>query len=346
MKKKRVRAAIPRKSRQKTVKRIGSNKAGLVFKALPNSRSIGIRLTNQATLQPIFPGRLIFDDDIKSAFKPQSQEFWFPDETGKQKLTGQWLINELADADHYDRALHFLSSKLDSQNIPVLNHPRAVLETRRDLSAQKLSGIDNLMVPKCVRFQATDPLHFQHVFEQGGFSYPILIRLAGSHSGINFLKIAGPQDWQKVHFIPWGGQHIYMTQWVDFRNSEGRWIKLRLSITSTGIQLRHVLFGESWLIHSVQRNAETLQRELSILNNAHDWHVIHRLGHEIRERVGLDFFGVDLGWKSDQEFVLFEANASMSILSRHNMLEQHEENYLRIQQDVRQTINRVMSSAA
>lgn len=330
-----------RKARPKLAPRSERSKSGLIYKAIPSSGTIRVTLSDRATLQPKVPGRTIFDDEVKADFVPQAREYWHPDTAGQQALKGKWIVNALADPDHYPHALEFLARKLDGHDMPVFNHPQAVIETRRDLSARKLAGIKNLIVPKCERFLATHPDHFLQTFERGGFAYPVLVRPAGSHTGEDLVKVDGPQDWHKVHHIPWGGQYIFMTQWVDFQNAAGHWPKIRLSVTSAGIQLRHILYGDGWLIHSVVRDEETLKRELEILNNAHEWEAIHELGREIRDRVGLDFFGVDLGWKSDSEFVLFEANASMSILSRRNMPELHEKNYLRVQQDVRRALARV-----
>ena len=34
--------------------------------------------------------------------------------------------------------------------------------------------------------------------------------------------------------------------------------------------------------------------------------------HRVRERMGLDFFGIDFGMTADDELILFEANATMN----------------------------------
>jgi hypothetical protein len=226
--------------------------------------------------------------------------------------------------------------------------PNAVLGTRRDTISNTLSGIQHLTAPKCIQFRPTHPNHFQDSFLREGFEYPVLIRPSGSQTGQNLLLIETKNEWDKIHSIPWGGCDIFMTQWVDFQSSENEWRKLRLSITPYGVRLRHILFGSSWLIHSVERDEPMVQKEVDILKSAGKWDNLQKLGTAIREKVGLDFFGVDIGWKSDTEFVLFEANATMSILSYRLMPKFQRDVYVNniknIEKDVWQSLEATTGS--
>ncbi len=91
-----------------------------------------------------------------------------------------------------------------------------------------------------------------------------------------------------------------------------------------------------------------VQKEVGILKHAGEWEKLQQLGKSIREKVGLDFFGVDIGWKSDTEFVLFEANATMSILSYRLMPEFQRDVYVNniknIEKDVWQTLEATTGS--
>lgn len=318
---------------------------GLVFEALPTNRKVKAVFQGSGPPQVAYPGRTILSDKMKTSLSRHARRFWYRG-TDDTPLQGpKWVVNLLAEAELYPDALRYLDRQIAATELSVFNSPKAILQSRRDRSAEILTGIENLVVPKTLRFRPTHPCHFKGVFAHGGFEFPILIRPAGSHTGRSLIKIDGPGDWDKIYTIPWGGMFMYMSQWMDFRSLAGEWRKLRLSITPQAVRMRHILYGQDWLIHSVQRGEEEVEKEMEILLNADNWVAMQQLGSDIRDRLGLDFFGVDLGWKSDSEFVLFEANASMSILSYHNMPEIRREDYVanlkKIEKDVWRSLESV-----
>lgn len=330
---------------KKTSTRKSAAPRGVMLNAVPSDGQILATCTSPSGPTVVYPGRIVLTQKMKTTLDRTTKGFWYPQDMGAKLPSADWVFNPLADADRYDQALAFLARELKERDIPVFNGPEAILQTRRDRIWAHLEGIDTLIAPRTSRFRASHPTHFQQIFETGGFTYPVLIRPAGSHTGQDLVKIDSEEDWHKIFTIPWGGRLMYMTQWVDFRSAEGEWRKLRLSITPHGIRLRHILYGEGWLIHSVKRDIEMVEKELDVLLRADEWQEIQRLGEALRDRIGLSSFGVDLGWKSNQEFVLFEANVSMSILSYHNMPEYRREDYvanlLRIEKDIWHTMEDV-----
>jgi hypothetical protein len=322
---------------------------GILFSAIPSDHQITTHLkTDKLTPTVVWPGRTILTAEMKRVLAKKSKEIWHSTNSETRISTKKWIINKLADPDRYPHALKFLAEKTAASETKVFNHPTAVLGTRRDKIWRNLLGIQHLTTPKCVRFRATHPSHFQDAFRSGGFEYPVLIRPSGSQTGQNLLSIRSENEWDKIFSIPWGGRNIFMTQWVDFQSSENEWRKLRLSITPFGIRLRHILYGSSWLIHSVERDEAMVEKEVEIIRNVGEWERLQKLGEAIREKVGLDFFGVDLGWKSDTEFVLFEANATMSKLSYHLMPKFQREVYVNnlksIEKDVWLTLESITGS--
>lgn len=321
-------------------------RTGLLYKALPTHREVHTKLRKDGQPDIIYPGRISLTDQIALRLEEVGHSYWHPDDKGIGRFRPNWIINMLADPDHYPHALEALDKALKERPVPVLNHPYAVLKTRRNLVWRELKDVPNLIAPKCVRFLATHPNHFIQAFEKAEFSYPVIVRPTGSHTGKEMLFIESQADWPKIYTIPWGGREIYMTQWVSFQSNEGHWRKLRLCITPDRIGLRHILFGDGWLVHAMERGAEEVERELDILKGQDDWAVLQQIGKDIRKRLGMDFCGVDLGYKSEGEFVLFEANASMSILSRANTPEYRQKEYFanleRLDADVWRAMSRTM----
>ena len=52
-------------------------------------------------------------------------------------------------------------------DVPVFNHPRAVMASRRDITGRELTGIAGLQIPAFRRFAANDPRAFNQCFEEG-----------------------------------------------------------------------------------------------------------------------------------------------------------------------------------
>lgn len=324
-------------------------KPGLLYNGLPSSGKMSVNLTPDGWPQLIYPSRMSLTEEMWDKLQQMGQSYWYPRAEPISAFRPRWIVNTLADADIYPHALEALDAALKDNPVPVFNHPFAVLKTRRDYVWNQLSDVPNLISPKCVRFLADSPNRFLRVFEQSGFSFPVIIRPCGSHTGQDMILVESKEDWPKIFSIPWGGLEMYMTQWVDFQSDAGEWRKLRLCLTPDTVSLRHILFGDGWMIHAMDRGNDIVDRELEIMNAAEDWEVLQQIGADIRDRVGLDYCGVDLGYKSEREFVLFEANPSMSVLSRYKTPEyrrsEYEANIVRIESRVWQSVERFVQTA-
>jgi glutathione synthase/RimK-type ligase-like ATP-grasp enzyme len=226
------------------------------------------------------------------------------------------LINYIADVDMFERTLTLAESVARQMGVPCFNPPAAIRNTRRDTVSELLQGIDGLVVPKTIRLASKHPGDFANAFAEHGFQYPVIVRMAGSHGGRTQTLIEDASQWDRVHALPWGGAHVYLTQFHDCRGSDGLYRKLRLAFVGGRVIPRHYVAGDSWVVHAADRVAEELEAELRWLA-AFDQELgaQHRAAFdEIYRRVGLDYFGMDCGVLSDGRLVLFEANPTMAIL--------------------------------
>lgn len=224
-----------------------------------------------------------------------------------------WIVNLCADADDYRDALIGLDDAF-GETLPIFNHPRAVARSRRDLSAKLLEGVAGLAVPKCIRLTASEQGCFEKTFAAEGFHYPVLIRPAGSQTARGLVRVDHPFDWPKVYQSHWYGRPYYMTQFVDCRRADGQFLKVRFCFVGDQVSLRGHALGKDWLVTATrQPTKEIVERFFEHRRAFPQWRAAQSVAHEIRQRVGLDFFGVDLGVLDDDTFVLFEANAAMTM---------------------------------
>jgi len=291
---------------------------GITLKAIPDSGKIEIKPGKNGAPRYMWRNTLILPDSIHEQLKKTSIYFVYPPENRIDFKGISWIINTCTDADEYRNSLIGIDE--DFGRIKnIFNHPRAICMSRRDLSSKLLSGIPNLIVPKCVQFIANDTQSFQRAFEKNSFDFPVIVRPATSQTGEGMLKIDHPLDWPKVYQSHWYMKPHFMTQFVDFKQENGRYLKIRIAVIGDKLSLRAYGEDTQWRLgHAGVREEEVSTSELcKQLIDQYDafssWGSANKIGNEIRNRAKLDFFGIDLGVIDRNTFVLFEANAAMTM---------------------------------
>ena len=227
------------------------------------------------------------------------------------------LVNLVTDPDQNPRVLENLRKLLRSYPGRVINRPEAVLQSSRDQVAKRLTGTPGLIVPKTIRLRIDRPDLAAQTVDRAGLQFPVILRRAGSHTG----KIVGVfDDLASLEAACGGdGDHI-VTEFIDFRSSDGMYRKYRSFFIGRHIILRHMLVSDQWNVHAKERQRfltewpELLDEERQMLDSPQGNFSAEVLQcqHAIRERMPLDFFGMDYGIGPDGQLVLFEANATMN----------------------------------
>lgn len=302
---------------------------GLIYEAIPDNGSTRVRgLNNSVTL--VWPNRTDFTDKIKAELAQSAGTFIHSGAPNQPiSLSCTWVINRLADTDEYANSLATLSDAA-GDTVPVFNHPNAIAASRRDIGSKLMLGIPNLIVPKCVRFVPAKLNDFRQVMSENSMRYPLLIRPARSQSGTGLQKIASDADmlaYMAAHELRIG---YYLTEYVDCRrkNSPRPYSKIRLAIVGNQIFLRGFAESEYWNINHAFGNATSdrdVRKFLCLEQKFEKMTGLQALGQEIASRGGLDFGGVDLGYLGNGKYVLFKANAAMSILKPQGLQPQQKD---------------------
>jgi glutathione synthase/RimK-type ligase-like ATP-grasp enzyme len=227
-------------------------------------------------------------------------------------------INFLADADLYPRALHQAQAFVRGMGTPCFNTPEAVLGTTRDQVHMRLKDVPGLHVPVTVRARASRLAQLQAAMARAGIDYPVLVRMAGDHGGVSTALVHDAGDWEALNPLPWGGRDVYLTQFVDYRDADGRYRKTRLVVVGDTAHTRHLIVSASWMVHRKERLAGTEDEERAWLDGFAT-HTLPRIAPAIRalaRRLGLDYFGIDCSLRPDGTLLIFEANACMNVLAR------------------------------
>jgi hypothetical protein len=234
------------------------------------------------------------------------------------------LFNAVTDADFNPLTLANFDAALAYGSRVVINLPASVLKTGRDEVARVAENIPGLVVPRTLKILDTDIPRLHTLIDDAGLSYPLLVRLAGAHNGVSMVKVASPLDMDAV--LGKMAEHcpsMYLTEFVECTGQDGLYRKCRLFVFSTGkVVVRHLFISPEWNVHFRTRSTfmidrpDLQQEEESFLEAGSE-----RLGEpalaavrQLRNRLGLDFLGIDCLPLPTGELLLFEANVAMNVL--------------------------------
>jgi|tagenome__1003787_1003787.scaffolds.fasta_scaffold20989643_6 hypothetical protein len=226
------------------------------------------------------------------------------------------IVNMITEAENSARILAKLEEVLRGVPARILNPPETVLRSTRDQVARLLSGIPGLLVPTVVRLRGADAQLAAKTIEQAGIVPPVIFREAGTHTGRTVGLHSSLAD---AVAVLEGGKEYIATQFVDFASPDGLYRKYRVWFIGRRAVLRHMYVSDGWNVHSADRarfmahHANVIAEERALIESADPFgpHV-RDVFRGVRERMPLDFFGLDFAILPDGKVVLFEANATMS----------------------------------
>lgn len=232
-------------------------------------------------------------------------------------LRGQPMINAVADPDTSSKSLGMLQRHLEETGTACFNHPTAVLATDRVRAAEKLAGIDGLMVPRALRVRVDEPAQIAAEAEDAGLGWPLIVRLAGTHRGESTVLVDSPEDVRTaLRQVPWGGHDLYLTEYVDCRDADGLYRKLRLVVVDGEVFMRHQVIAHDWMVHVGDRRPAYLEEEQRLLREFETTlkPAIATRAQAAAEALDMDYFGIDCSLRPDGQLLIFEANVLMDIL--------------------------------
>jgi len=238
------------------------------------------------------------------------------------------VLNNMVNAEVLNRNATFkydLAALADSFGVPVVNHPlRAALTTRQRV-AFWLKDLDNVIVPRTIRFKADGGALDAHVaLFEAELGYPLIIRTTSNQRGIGMEKI-DDRPALRQELSSRIGQQLYAHPFVDSRAGAEFFRKFRVAVVGDEIIPVRLDFSDSWKVSGrivpdrkkfYRQRPQLLDEEKRLLATPNDVltdRVIQAL-RDIRKKIPLDIFGIDFDVAQDGRIVFFEANASMYLL--------------------------------
>ena len=232
----------------------------------------------------------------------------------------QLVINCISDADSCRTSLEAAAALLAQTQAPVINSPAYVLATSRESNAQRFASIPGLRTPQIATFsrEILAGNTAGAVLKQHGFSFPLLVRAPGYHTGLHFVSVKTPLGLSgALRDLP--GDNLSVIEFLDARNADGEIRKYRVMIIDGKFYPAHAAISKDWKVHYFSSTTPELTEyraeDKAFLENMPQVlgpRAMETLG-QMRDALKLDYAGIDFSVGASGEIILFEANATMNV---------------------------------
>jgi hypothetical protein len=231
------------------------------------------------------------------------------------------VFNGIGDADLCREGLQAARAIVARSPRPVINHPRIVLRTGRAANAERLRGLQDVVVPRMATLRRATLAGSQAAAAAAlaarGFAFPLLLRSPGFHTGRHFVRVetAGALA-AAAAALP--GEELWVIEQLDARDDAGMFRKYRVMIIDRQLYPLHLALSRDWKVHyftaDMADRPDHRALDAAFLQNIAS---IGGKGVAALQRVcdvlELDYGGVDFALNAAGEVLLFEANATMLV---------------------------------
>jgi pyruvate/2-oxoacid:ferredoxin oxidoreductase beta subunit len=292
---------------------------GLIYKSLPADRKVKVRVGKNGKPFYIWPNMFSLPPHVMKAISKNNMHFVYPPFASTSFKHIPWIINLCGDADEYENAMKALNENF--KNVPIFNHPKGIMRSRRDRSASILEGIEKFDIPKCIRLSPNHFSDFENTFKKNNFSFPVIVRPARSQSSVGVIKVDNVADWRTFESLPWANNHYYMTQFVDFSTKTKTknivYAKGRVMFIGKKVYFRHLFLHNHWQINmrkQIGDSKKQREEEYDHISKIKKSESFKNIINKVRDRIGLDGFILDFGWDFEtQSATFFEVSAAAQL---------------------------------
>jgi hypothetical protein len=237
---------------------------------------------------------------------------------GKTPPPHDLVYNSIGDADICTEALEAAEKILARTTRPIINHPLAVRQSGRAANIARLRGVPGIVVPRITKLPK-DMLAgagAAPVVAANGFSFPVLARAPGFHTGYHFVRAETAQELAAA-VAEFPGEEVWLIEQLDARDAEGMFRKIRVMIVDRKLYPLHMAISRNWKVHyftaDMADSAAHRAKEVPFLEDMAGF--FGQRGIAALERIAatldLDYGGIDFAVNAQGDILLFEANATM-----------------------------------
>jgi glutathione synthase/RimK-type ligase-like ATP-grasp enzyme len=228
------------------------------------------------------------------------------------------VLNAVCNPDISQKSLKAVKRIVEALPRPVFNHPENILKTGRDSISRLFAHVQNIILPKTIRFQ---PGRLKDVIQKIEFkeiSFPFIFREAGFHAGQKMQLIRTLDEIHELEKFAMDGRDFYATEFIDFVSADGFYRKYRAVVVGGVPYPRHMIISDSWNVHAENRknvmlkNPALIEEEKIFVETFGQSH--SQVFRTFYEKLDLDFFGVDFAYDAVGEMIIFEINSAFRVI--------------------------------
>jgi tetratricopeptide (TPR) repeat protein len=232
------------------------------------------------------------------------------------------VVNLVSDVDRSGEALCEASALVERLSNPLVNPPSKILSTERDRVSELLGPICGCIVPLTIRYSKDDVLRAAVRGQALDVSFPLIVRVAGTHGGEEMERVADPAE-MELFVSSRNESEFYLSEFVDYRSPDGYFRKYRFIFVGDDILPYHLAIDSKWKVHHASTdmaNHRWMQEEEKAFLER-PWVAFSASAFEalraIRTKMDLDYCGIDCAVDRNGNVVVFEVNASMLVHLRN-----------------------------
>ncbi len=231
------------------------------------------------------------------------------------------VLNAIGDPERCAEALGIAEHLLGRLHRPgsrpsaIFNRLERIRQTSRAGNAQRLGRLEGVIAPRL----ATVPRAALANGPPAPFGFPLLLRSPGFHTGQHFIRVeCAAELTPAIGSLP--GDSLTVIEPLDAFGADGFARKYRVMIAGGALLPLHLAVSPHWKVHhftsDMQARPQHRAEEAAFLAD-----MAGVLGggpmaalQRIRNALGLDFGGIDFAVAATGELLLFEANATMTVV--------------------------------
>ncbi|MDA8092738.1 MAG: tetratricopeptide repeat protein [Betaproteobacteria bacterium] len=227
------------------------------------------------------------------------------------------VFNAIGDVDLCAEGLETAGELLKRTDAPVINRPQAVARTGRLANSVHLGRLPGVVAP---RMRALARAQIADMAEAiASLGWPCLLRAPGFHGGRHFVRVAHPDDvGAALGALP--GDEWLAAEFLDPKTPDGLFRKYRVMAIDGALYPLHLAISRHWKVHyfssDMAQDPRHRQEEAAFLGDfeAHLGADAVRTLRAIARALELDYCGIDFCVDHEGRVMLFEANATMTIV--------------------------------
>lgn len=234
------------------------------------------------------------------------------------------LLNNISVPERMEDALKALIEFLKKYpDVPVINHPAAVMMSTRENNYRRFSELDGIIFPQTFGFSFDGNVMEEIIdhIENEGIEFPMILRPDNSHTGEGVALVEDKACF-RAQLDTMGSGSYYAIAYHDLADKNGLYNKIRTFCIDGEYYPVANLHHDDWNVHSgnrysvMDKDTYLQDKEKAYLKDMTSYvgrDIMERL-ERIREIMDLDFFGIDFTIAPEGQLFIFEGNAAM----RHN----------------------------